>query len=115
MNIFKTFAGLVQVCDVHLYLGLILGSLHRAISEADAVNNETEENVVFMKELLGVIEDKVGTDIFMKAYADVRTKAKERRDARKSEIAIEKVVDPVAAAQRKIKKKEAEQGRKKRR
>ncbi|GMH64994.1 hypothetical protein TrST_g9673 [Triparma strigata] len=115
MNIFKTFAGLVQVCDVHLYLGLILGSLHRAISEADAVNNETEENVVFMKELLGVIEDKVGTDVFMKAYADVRTKAKERRDARKSEIAIEKVVDPVAAAQRKIKKKEAEQGRKKRR
>ncbi|GMH64213.1 hypothetical protein TL16_g03915 [Triparma laevis f. inornata] len=115
INIFKTFAGLLGVCDVSQYLSLILGPLHRAISEADAVNNETEENVDFMKELLGLIEDKVGTDVFMKAYADVRTKAKERRDARKSEIAIEKVVDPMAAAQRKERKKEAEIGRKKRR
>ena len=115
MRVFKCFASLMTVCDVGPFLGLVLGSLHRAVSEAEATNNETEENVTFVKELIALLEDKVGTEMFMDAYAKVRGKAREKKEARKTEIAAEKVRDPAKAAQRKEAKKEKERERKKRR
>ena len=78
-------------------------------------NNESEENVTFVKELVALLEDKVGTERFMDAYAAVRGKARDKKEARKSEIAAEKVRDPARAAQRKEAKKEKERERKKRR
>ena len=106
---------MMTVCSVDPFLELVLGSLHRAISESEATNNETEENISFVKELVTLVEDKVGTERFMAAYASVRGKAKEKREKRKGEIAVEKVRDPAAAAQRKEAKKDKERERKKRR
>ena len=115
MNIFKCFAALLKVTDCQPWAELILEALHRAISEAEAVSNETEDNVNFMKEIVTLVEDHIGTEDFMTSYSRVQQKAAEKRDQRKATIAAEKVKDPVAAAQRKESRKEKEIERKKRR
>ena len=116
MNVYKTFAGLISVLDdVSNFATLILASVHRAISEAEATGNASPDDVSFMKEILVLVEDKVGVEAFMGLYADVQSKAAAKREERKSLIATEKVADPVAAAKRREAKKDKEEGRKRRR
>lgn len=62
MNIFKSFAALIGVVDrvtVESFAALILTAVHRAISEAEAVGNASDEDVEFMRELLVLVEDKL--------------------------------------------------------
>jgi hypothetical protein len=115
MNVFKCFAGLISVIDVSPFATLVLASVHRAISEAEATGNAPDDDVSFMKEILVLLENSVGTEIFMRLYSDVQSKAAAKREERKSLVATEKVADPVAAAKRREAKKEKEEGRKRRR
>jgi hypothetical protein len=63
---------------------------------------------------LEILEDTCGTEAFVKAYAEVNRKAREKRDKRKQDIASEAVHNPSAAAQRKINKQLREKERRKR-
>ena len=78
-------------------------------------NPESEEAEEFPKEVLQLLEDKCGTEEFLKSLAIVKTRAREKRDKRKQEIAAEAVQNPQAAAKRRLIKQEREKNRKKRR
>mmetsp|Transcript_23782 Transcript_23782/g.36696 ORF Transcript_23782/g.36696 Transcript_23782/m.36696 type:complete len:84 (-) Transcript_23782:335-586(-) len=66
-------------------------------------------------EVMQLLEQCCGTETFIKAYAEVKTRAQEKREKRKSDINAEAVTDPRAAAIRKIKKQEGNKRRRKRR
>lgn len=128
--VFKCFAAFATVCETSImcnHLELMIGPLHRVIVEAEA----REETTTFMtnhrnstistqvsdlpKEVLQLLEDKCGTDIFINTLAAVKSKAREKRDTRKQRIAQEAVLDPENAAKRRIAKQQHEKSRKKRR
>ena len=122
--VFKCFAAFASVCQSELlvdHLPLILEPLHRALTESENEENAKtrkmgEEEVVDMiKETLQLFENRCGTEDFIKAFAIVKIRAAEKRNKRKLEINTEAVSNPQAAAERKIKKQEANKRRKKRR
>lgn len=121
-SVFKCFAALCASCtpdQLIPYLELIIDPIDRAIREA--ANNlrpddqESSPIVALPKDVLQLFEDSCGTDKFLKAYAKVNRKARQKRDSRKQEIASEAVHDPESAAKRKIKKQFHEKERRKRR
>jgi U3 small nucleolar RNA-associated protein 20 len=121
-SIFKCFAGLCQACNPeHLspYLELMIDPIDRAIREAsnrlgpdDQPQNDPQ--IALPKDVLEILEETFGTEVFVKAFAEVNHKAREKRDKRKQDMASEAVHDPTAAAQRKIKKQLREKERRKR-
>ena len=62
-----------------------------------------------------LLEDKCGTETFVRDFTAVKAKARDKRDERKQMIATEAVHDPVGSAKRKIAKQEAGKRRRKRR
>ncbi len=64
--------------------------------------------------MLHLLEESCESEIFLKAYGAVKTRAQEKREARKKQIATEAVVDPQASAVRKMRKHEQEKRRRKR-
>lgn len=123
-SIFKCFAALcTSSCDpkhFSTYLELIIDPIDRAIREATNKlgtddQADTDPQISLSKDVLQILEDTCGTEPFIKAYAEVNRKAREKRDKRKQELASEAVHDPVAAAQRKLKKQLREKDRRKRR
>jgi len=91
-----------------------------------AVERENSENIKsnenndlpiadFPREVMQLLEDKCGTEEFVSAFTDVKSKARDKRDERKQTIAAEAVNDPVASAKRRIDKQVKEKQRKKRR
>lgn len=121
-SIFKCFAALCTMSNPeHLipYLELMIDPIDRAIRDAaNSLNpdDETENDpyVALPKDVLQVLEDRCGTEEFLRAYAEVNRRVREKRDRRKQEIASEAVHDPTAAAQRKIQKHLREKERRKR-
>ena len=121
-SVFKCFAALCTSCDPqHLspYLELMIDPIDRAIREATnklGPDDEPENNpqIALPKDVLQILEDTCGTEPFVKAFAEVNRKAREKRDKRKQDVASEAVHDPAAAAQRKIMKQVREKERKKR-
>jgi Flp pilus assembly protein TadB len=61
------------------------------------------------------LEQKCGTELFIKTLAKIKSKAREKREERKHRIVVEAVQDPEAAAKRKHAKHQKEKNRKKRR
>mmetsp|Transcript_37991 Transcript_37991/g.57831 ORF Transcript_37991/g.57831 Transcript_37991/m.57831 type:complete len:124 (+) Transcript_37991:2747-3118(+) len=105
------------------YLELMIEPLHRVITEALSEVDELRKKrrqlesdpADLANDVMQILEDRCGTDEFLKAYATVKTKAREKRDTRKREAAAEAVHDPQAAAMRKLQKHDRERKRKKRR
>ena len=97
----------------------MIDPIDRAIREATnklGPDDEPENNpqIALPKDVLQILEDTCGTEPFVKAFAEVNRKAREKRDKRKQDVASEAVHDPAAAAQRKIMKQVREKERKKR-
>ena len=131
-GIFKCFAAFVSVGGVSLvkpYLELILEPLHRSITESDkmmeSIRNsssrrkqlaEESDEATLAKDVLHLLEESCGdeSEAFLRAYGAVKTRAREKREYRKKQVATEAVVDPQASAVRKIKKHEQEKRRRKR-
>lgn len=121
-SVFKCFAALCKACNPeHLspYLELIIDPIDRAIREASNKlgsddQPENDPQIALPKDVLEILEETCGTEVFVKAFAEVNRKAREKRDKRKQEMASEAVHDPTAAAQRKIKKQQREKVRRKR-
>ena len=66
------------------------------------------------KEVLEVVEGRVGSGPFVQAYSDVQKGAAQRREARKKARAVEAITDPEAAAKRKMARNTAKKESKKR-
>jgi U3 small nucleolar RNA-associated protein 20 len=127
--IFKCFAALATVCDSNIiseHLELILVALNRELSEISHLEEgsvrkkrQPDAEITAMAELpneiLQLLENKCGTDIFVKILAKVKSDTKERRDLRKQQMAAEAVHDPESAAKRRLEKQAKEKNRKKRR
>jgi U3 small nucleolar RNA-associated protein 20 len=140
--VFKCFAAFVTLHAslVAPHLELMLEPLHRSSLEA---NNEVEKETLssyssrrdshngaadeeggtpstsetsLARDVLQLLEDtSASPEGFLKAYATIKTRARDKKAHRKLEAKLEAVNDPKAAAQRKIKKQEHEKQRKKRR
>ena len=120
-SVFKCFAALCKACNpAHLspYLELMIEPIDRAIREATnklgPEDNENDPQLALPKDVLDMLEDTCGTEAYVRAFAEVNRKAREKRDKRKQDIASEAVHDPTAAAQRKITKHLREKDRRKR-
>jgi len=124
--IFKCFAAFASSCDPAIiipHLELMLEPLNRTLVEISSkveqsqrrrANNGADE-AELPKEVMQLLEDQCGTEPFLGALAAVKSKAREKREKRKQEVAAEAVHDPAAAAQRKIRKQAHEKNRRKRR
>jgi U3 small nucleolar RNA-associated protein 20 len=138
--VFKCFAAFVTLHAslVAPHLELMLEPLHRSSLEA---SNEVEKEsfpsynrhdssgaaaaqedipstseTSLARDVLQLLEDTAASpEVFLMAYATIKTRARDKKAHRKLEAKLEAVNDPKAAAQRKIKKQEHEKQRKKRR
>jgi U3 small nucleolar RNA-associated protein 20 len=129
--IFKCFAAFVTYHGsiVSPFLDLMLEPLHRANTE---VTNEIENPFVAHKrnqiseavsadaslarDVLQLLEESCGsTEEFLRAYASVKTRARDKKDQRKTAAKTEAVLDPQGAAKRKVEKQDREKKRQKRR
>lgn len=121
--VFKCFAALCTMCDTDVlipHLELMIDPIDRAIREASNTFgpdglDENDPQLALPKDALQLLEDTCGTEEFLKAYARVNRKVREKRDKRKQELASEAIHDPAAAAKRKIQKQLREKERRKRR
>lgn len=131
MAVFKCFAAFAtlhhEVIEPHMEL--ILEPLHRASVEAgnelenpsvshkqDPGSEEVTTEASLARDVLQLFEETCSSpEIFLKAYATVKSRARDKKEQRKAEAKAEAVNDPMAAAQRKIKKQQREKDRKKRR
>lgn len=137
MTIFKCYAAFAssnfQIVAPHLEL--MLEGLHRSITEA---KNEMETKELsqkrsyssfskeetdvadtehgFAQEVLGLMEESCDSSSdFLNAYAEVKKRAYQKKQKRKTEEKIEAAQNPQLAAERKMKKQERNKRRKKRR
>lgn len=110
-----------------LYLELMLEPVHRShmeatneidnpsvIHKAAAVEEEMTESTL-ARDVLQMIEEGCDPEDFLAAYAAVKTRARDKKEQRKSQAKAEAIQDPAAAVIRKSKKHEQERHRKKRR
>lgn len=127
-TIFKCFAAFATVCKVEIneyHLELMLEPLNRVIQEVayredskhrnhyETTKDTTESDLP--KEVMQILEDACGTQLFMKVMARIQTKTREKREARKQIRAAEAIHDPEAAARKKVWKNAKDKQRKKRR
>jgi U3 small nucleolar RNA-associated protein 20 len=130
--IFKCFAAFATSHNSIVsptYLELMLEPLHRAIVEA---SNETEnpnvlfkptanaaavsEDISLARDVLQLLEEScTASEDFLRAYAKVKTRARDKKEQRKIDAKTEAVLDPQEAAKRKVQKQLREKSRKKRR
>lgn len=71
------------------------------IAEETASGNNACE---VAKEVLEVIENKVGTSAYLEAFTRVQKAMSDKRDKRKRERAVEAITEPAKAAKRKMEK-----------
>jgi U3 small nucleolar RNA-associated protein 20 len=114
---YKWFAAVTVACPKALVLRF-LTSMIAPLQRSLAYENESEDVQELAKEVMELLEQKVtahaGKMAFANAYAAVQKQATQKRASRKRERAIEAVVDPGAAAERKRSKHRAANVRKKR-
>lgn len=127
--IFKCFAALATVFDssvISQHLELMLVAINRELTEISHLEEGSERKkrqlggeisamAELSNEILQLLEDKCGTDVFVKVLAKVKNDAREKREMRKQQIAAEAIHDPESAAKRRLEKQEKEKNRKKRR
>ena len=121
--VFKCFAAFASFGGVSLiqpYLELMLEPLHRAETEGDnrrdaAGNIQLSEESSLAKDVLQVIEETCDSEKdFLRTFASIKSKARDKRDQRKQEVSTLAITNPSVASARKIKKNEAEKNRRKR-
>jgi len=119
-SVFKCFAALCTSCnpdDLIPYLELMIDPIDRAIREANNLHPDeqtgNDPKSAIPKDVLQIVEDTCGTEQFLRAFAEVNRKVREKRDKRKQELASEAIHNPAAAAQRKIKRQIGKRERKK--
>mmetsp|Transcript_3150 Transcript_3150/g.4047 ORF Transcript_3150/g.4047 Transcript_3150/m.4047 type:complete len:359 (+) Transcript_3150:3-1079(+) len=134
--VFKCFAAFTSTSSAIMtpHLSIILQPLHRALNEAESrilseggtpaiidhgggggsCSSTSFDEISFIKQVMQLVEDVCGTQAYVEAYLEVKTRADERRETRKREMAVEAVVDPKMAAERKIKKQAREKERRRR-
>ena len=129
MAVFKCFAAFATQHPTLMvpFMELMLEPLHRSSIEASnelenpsTAHKEGSEEVVtessLARDVLQLLEETCETpEDFLKAYANVKTRARDKKEQRKAQEKAEAVNDPMAAAQRKIQKQQREKQRKKRR
>lgn len=130
--VFKCFAAFAMKCEADVlakHVQLIMEPLNRVIEDVankkDGMtkkryrDNEKEERVAqeadLANEVMNLLEDTIGSDTFVRSLAAVKTKAREKRETRKQELAAQAITDPEAAAKRRIFKQTKEKKRRKRR
>ncbi len=132
--IFKCIAALATVCDAEFvvdHLEVMLEPIDRVIVENEALqqsmankvsgkrtrseqNHDISSVAALPKEIMQLLEDKCGTEEFMRALTSVKSQAQDKRMARKQRLAAEKVHDPESAAKHKLARQEKKKMRKKR-
>lgn len=135
-SVFKAFGAFATKCpDVVFpqHLEFMIEPLHRV--DVETVNDAERPQIVsqrrrgpapegegipeeasLARDVLRLLEEKCDSpDAFLRAYATVKTRARERKENRKLELKSEAVRDPAAAAKRRQDKNEKEKKRKKRR
>lgn len=75
---------------------------------------EPPKSIDLAKEVLELIEGRVGSGAFVQAYADIQKGAAKRREARRKARAVEAITDPEAAAKRRVERNLAKRESKKR-
>ena len=143
MAIFKCFAAFASQHNaiVAPYLELMLEPLHRANIEAsneldnpsvvakqtaatsrragakdDDDEDPVSDYVTLTRDVLQLLEESCSSSTeFLRAYANVKTRAREKKEQRKLEAKTEAVRDPQAAAKHRQQKQLREKKRKKRR
>ena len=134
--VFKCFAAFATFCSEDIiipFLPSILEPLNRALSEEESridskkqillnsnrSNGSMEvadsEMKILVEEVMQLLEEKCGSELFVNALASVKRIARDKREKRKHVAAAEMVYDPATAAKRKIVKQERERERRKRR
>lgn len=128
--IFKCFAAFASIHnDVEItatHLELMLEPLNRAVTEVahkeensyrrrNMITSDSSSDADLPKEVLQLLENACGTEVFMCALASVKSKAREKRVTRKQGWAAEAVHDPEGAAKRRLDKNQKEKNRRKRR
>jgi len=138
--VFKAFAAIATLCPEAVFpdhLEDMLEPLHRVDLETvndverpsllSGQNNRRRDSsladgesipaeAVLARDVLRLLEDKCAApEVFLRAFAAVKTKAREKKEQRKMEISSEAVRDPQAAAKRRQNRTEQGKQRKKRR
>jgi U3 small nucleolar RNA-associated protein 20 len=93
------------------FLPVLLRPLYR-ITEPGALGN-TEEFKVLGDEVMAHLRSLVGADVLLAAYGTARETVRRQRGERKKRAAVQTLVDPEAAAKRKIRAAERKKGGKK--
>lgn len=93
------------------FLPVLLRPLYR-ITEPGALGN-TEEFKILGDEVMAHLRSLVGADVLLAAYNTARETVRRQRGERKRRAAVQTMVDPEAAAKRKIRAAERKKGGKK--
>ena len=126
--VFKCFAAFATACEADLitqHLQLMLEPLNRAVYQVEQkensrriystsnFNDSTNPEAEMPKDVMQLLEEKCGTEVFVNALATVKSRAVEKRLKRKQEYTFEAVHDPASFAKRKIMKQQKTRYRKK--
>ena len=100
------------------FLDVMIEPMHRSMIEAAGAKDHlgTEKfsaEADLAKEVLTFLEEKF-PDEFLPAFTQVKIKSRVKREQRKDDLAVERVVDPSVAAKKKIVKQITEKERRKR-
>lgn len=129
--VFKAFAALTVHCGhvVFPYMELMLAPLHRADIEATnsstktpsssfqtGPNSDPSAEATLARDVLHLLEEKCEPpEEFVRAYAAVKARAREKKEARKMLEKSEAIRDPQTAAKRRQEKQVKQKNRRKRR
>lgn len=129
--VFKCFAAFATFSSKIAFdhLELMLEPLHRVeletrnelelpslASKIWPINDAVSEEAQLAKDVLHLLEERcVPHEVFLKAYAKVKIRARDKKEQRKADAKAETVVNPKNAAKHRIEKQEREKKRRKRR
>ncbi|KJE89941.1 hypothetical protein, variant [Capsaspora owczarzaki ATCC 30864] len=104
-HILKWFAAMAATLGPHLvipFLDIMLSPVYRIVTDDSGTKNESL--ITLGNEVVDLLQQVVGPTRFHQTYNAVRTQVQNVRSDRKRNRVIQAVVDPAAAARRKIKK-----------
>ncbi|CAI2171430.1 13286_t:CDS:10 [Funneliformis geosporum] len=100
--------------DLTPYLMLIIGPIYRFVNDETIKGNEIDNLKQFGKEILDLIQKRVGTTQFHITYNKIKQQVSKVRRDRKHKKAIMALVDPESAAKRKLQRNEMKRQSRKR-
>ncbi|CAG8576266.1 3030_t:CDS:10 [Funneliformis caledonium] len=100
--------------DLTPYLMLIISPIYRFVNDETIKGNEIDNLKQFGKEILDLVQKRVGTTQFHISYNKIKQQVLKVRRERKHKKAIMVLVDPESAAKRKLQKNEMKRQNRKR-